>query len=127
MKFNIIGFSSTPTTQYRHCVIHPHIRLEQDLADPDKLLCPYCGVSYLPNETTPEGTYQSKFGPQQSKIITAKKKKKYYDKAGREITDPDLIAEIERGAHVISYQEILPPNTNSETNSTTTRIHRKTN
>lgn len=106
--FNIIGFSSIPPTKYRHCVFHPARRLIQDLQDPDKLFCPECGNSFLPNETTPEGTYQSKFGPQQSKIITAKKKKKYYDKQGNEINDPDLIQEIEQGANVISYKEYKP-------------------
>jgi len=36
------------------------------------------------------------------------KKKKYYDKQGHEINDPDLIAEVQRGATVISYHEEKP-------------------
>lgn len=112
MKFNIIGFSSTPPTKYRHCVIHPGRRLVQDLQDPDKLFCPECGTPYLPNDTSAEEEYRSKFGPQQTRIVTAKKKKKYYAKDGNEITDPDLIAEVERGANVISYHEWKPEDTN---------------
>lgn len=126
MKFNIIGFSNSPSTAHRHCVHHPGTRLVQSLEDPDTMLCPDCGISYLPKDTAPDEAYQSKFGPQQSKIISPKKQKKYYDKAGNEINDPDLIQEIQRGANVVHYSEILPQGT-SETNSTTTRIHRKTN
>ena len=47
------------------------------------------------------------FGPglQQTKIITPKKKKKYYDQSGREITDPTLFNDIMQGKTVISYHE----------------------
>lgn len=42
-------------------------------------------------------------------MISGKRmKKKYYDKNGNLINDPDLIAEIKRGANVISYREELP-------------------
>lgn len=41
-----------------------------------------------------------------SKIITAKtKKKKYYDKQGNLITNPDLIQDIKQGKTVIRYDE----------------------
>jgi hypothetical protein len=39
-------------------------------------------------------------------IISPKKKKKYYDKQGNKINDPDLLKEIMQGANVISYHEI---------------------
>jgi len=40
-----------------------------------------------------------------TKIITAKKQKKYYADNGNIITDETLIQDIQRGAHVISYRE----------------------
>jgi hypothetical protein len=38
-------------------------------------------------------------------IISAKKKKKYYDKNGNLITDHTLIQDIQQGKTVISYHE----------------------
>ena len=123
MKFNIIGFSNSNPKEYKHCVIHAGSRLIQSIEDPDKLFCPQCGMSYLPKDSVPEDQYVSRFGPQQTRIITAKKQKKYYDKSGNEITDPDLIQEIMRGANVIHYREILPQGS-SETNITDKRFPR---
>lgn len=42
---------------------------------------------------------------QQSAIVSAKRKKKYYDKFGTEINDPDLIKDIQQGANVVYYHE----------------------
>ena len=113
MKFNIIGFGNSNPKEHKHCIIHPAVRLVQDLQDPDKLFCPTCGYSYLPNETAPDDVYKSRFGPQQTKIITPKKKKKYYDQSGNLITDETLIQDIQQGAHVISYHEYLPEDNNT--------------
>jgi hypothetical protein len=53
-----------------------------------------------------EGYSKGKFsGKTETRIITARSKKKYYDKRGNEINDPDLIREIQRGANVIFYHE----------------------
>ena len=42
-------------------------------------------------------------------IITGKKQnKKYYDKQGNLITDETLLADVERGENVISYNEQSP-------------------
>lgn len=125
MKFNIIGFSNSSPKEYKHCVIHAGVRLIQALDDPDKLFCPTCGMSYLPKDTASEDQYVSRFGPQQTKIISPKKQKKYYSQDGNEITDPDLIAEIHKGAHVISYHEFMPENINSETNTRAKTMARK--
>ena len=124
MRFNIIGFGNSNSKEHKHCIIHPGVRLVQDLQDPDKLFCPTCGYSYLPKDSVPDDVYKSRFGPQQTRIITPKPKKKYYDKAGNEINDPDLIAEAQRGANVISYQEILPPDNNSALNTKNKKIPR---
>ena len=114
MKFNIIGFSNTVNYENKHCVVHPGTRLIQKLDDPDLLWCPTCGTSYSDKEAGTDEKIKSRFGPnQQTRIISPRSTKKYYDKQGNEITDPDLIAEIQRGANVISYHESLPPDTNS--------------
>lgn len=43
---------------------------------------------------------------QKTRIISGRnKKKKYYDRFGAELNDPHLVADIERGATVISYRE----------------------
>lgn len=42
---------------------------------------------------------------QETMIITGKSRKKYVDKQGNEINDPDIIAEVQKGYTVISYHE----------------------
>ncbi len=111
-RFNIIGFSnSSPWRPTKTCVIHPGRVLVRrvDLKTGEcigGLMCPKCGMSYLENEpTATEEGIIPKHGKQETRIITAKSRKKYYDKQGNEINDPDLIADIQRGANVISYHE----------------------
>ncbi len=117
--FNIIGFESTPSysnwTPKRHCAYHPGTRLIQGWDEkgnyvPGVLQCPSCGKRYSSDSSAPtDEEIKSKHGQTKPRIITAKtKKKKYYDKQGNLINDPDLIAEIQRGANVISYYEQKP-------------------
>jgi hypothetical protein len=109
-KFNMIDFhfSNKPIyEQHRHCSIHVGTRLLKAKDDPNLLLCPECGCEYLLNETSVDQNIQSKFSPNNSgtKIISGKKKRKYYDVLGHEITDPEILAEAQRGKTVISYNE----------------------
>lgn len=106
MKFNLIGFSFQNEPAKKHCVIHPGTRLIQKEDDPDVWYCTMCGTVYLEKDTGNDENITSEYGPtQQTSIISAKKKKKFYDKSGNEITDPELIKEIMQGANVISYHE----------------------
>jgi hypothetical protein len=41
-------------------------------------------------------------------IITGKRKKRYFDKQGKEINDKDTLDLIQQGANVISYHEQMP-------------------
>jgi len=57
-------------------------------------------------DTAREENLTPKHGPSnKTRIISGKRKKRYLDQQGNEINDPDLIDEIKRGAHVISYRE----------------------
>jgi hypothetical protein len=70
------------------------------------LMCPRCGGPFTENEAPTEEGIKGKFsGKTETRITTARSTKKYYDKSGNLITDPDLIADIQRGANVISYHE----------------------
>jgi len=104
----MIGFN-WPTTpkEYKHCIIHPGCRLIPNVEEPDLLFCPLCGTNYVEKDTATDETIQSMFGPtsQQSKIIQAKKQKKYFDQSGNEINDEQLLKDIAQGKHVISYNE----------------------
>jgi hypothetical protein len=109
-NFNLIGFnfnSSDPYIPSKTCVIHYGTPLISKRDEPGVLWCPECGMRYSEKDTGTDEAMKGKFkGPnQKSQIISAKKKKKYYDKQGNIINDPDLIADIERGATVISYHE----------------------
>jgi len=64
-----------------------------------------CGTTYLENDTSTEERIKPKHTNQQTKIITPKKKKKYYDKQGNEINDEQLLKDIARGVKVIRYHE----------------------
>lgn len=112
IRFNIIGFSnSSPWRPTKTCVIHPgrvlvrRVNLETGEFI-GGLMCPKCGMPYLENEptATQEGI-TPKHGKQDTRIITAKSRKKYVDKQGNEINDPDIIAEIKKGNTVVSYHE----------------------
>lgn len=112
MKFNIIGFgnnfSNIDPQKWKHCVVHPGTRLISKLDEPGVLWCPQCGTPYLPKDTISEERFEAGHGPtNQTKIITGnKKKKRYLDESGNEITDPSLINDMMRGIHVIRYHEI---------------------
>ena len=64
-------------------------------------------MPYSERDTAAVERFIPESGPQSSKtrIVTGKMKKKYYDKQGNEINDETLIADIQRGATVISYKE----------------------
>ena len=109
-KFNIIGFNFHSSDRYipsKCCVIHYGTPLISKRDEPGVLWCPLCGSRYSEKDTATTEDIKGKFkGPnQKSQIISAKKKRKYYDSEGNIINDPDLIADIERGATVISYHE----------------------
>jgi len=96
-KFNIIGFWDKPQSRWRPtktCVIHYGTILvpEKDKNgeyEPGVLWCPECGTPYLEKDTATEEQVKSMFGPSsnRSRIIQAKKKRKFYDKQGNLITD----------------------------------------
>jgi DNA-directed RNA polymerase subunit M/transcription elongation factor TFIIS len=75
--------------------------------EPGMLVCPECGIPYPEKDTAAEEQMEGKFKQTKTKIISGKKRnKKYYDKQSNEITDPDLIADIQRGATTVtSYRE----------------------
>jgi hypothetical protein len=90
----------------RHCPFHPGIRLIRKKDQQGVLQCVKCGSTYLENEVPNEEGIQVKHtNKQQTKIITAKKKKKQYDKQGNEINDEQLLKDIANGKHVIRYNE----------------------
>jgi len=110
MRFNLIGFdfqrsSIIPPHKYKHCPVHPGTRVISKLDEPGVLYCPMCGTRYLEKETSPEEKIKPKHKGQQTRIVQAKKKKKYYDKLGNEINDEQLLKDVSNGATVISYQE----------------------
>jgi hypothetical protein len=112
-RFNIIGlgYSSSPWRPAKTCVVHPGRVLIRavDLKTGDYiggLMCPKCGMRYSENEpTATEEGIEPKHGAQETRIITAKSSKKYYDNFGNLINDPDLIAEAQKGNTIISYSE----------------------
>jgi uncharacterized Zn finger protein (UPF0148 family) len=105
--FNFPNYSMIDPSRWKHCVVHPGSRL---ISKPDELgtlFCPLCGTSYLPKETATEENFQPSASPKtQTKIFTAKSKKKYYDKQGNEINDKHLLKDITNGMNVISYNEV---------------------
>jgi hypothetical protein len=68
-------------------------------------MCPRRGMPFEPNEATTQEGITPKHGKQETRIIKAKPKKKYYDEKGNEINDEQLIKDIANGTHVISYHE----------------------
>lgn len=111
MKFNIIGlglnYSTIPPDKYKHCVIHPGIRLTSKPDEPGVLWCCQCGTPYLPKDTISEERFEADHGPtNKTRIITGNKRKmRYVDETGNEITDPTLINDMIKGIHVIRYEE----------------------
>jgi uncharacterized Zn finger protein (UPF0148 family) len=111
-RFNLIGFnfpraSRIPADKYKHCVIHTGTRLISKPDEPGVLYCPICGTSpYQEKDTLTDEAMKAKHTKQQTKIVQAKKKKKYYDKQGNKINDETLLKDIARGANVISYNEV---------------------
>jgi hypothetical protein len=109
-KFNLIGFnfnSSDPYIPTKTCVIHYGTPLISKRDELGVLWCPECGMRYSEKDTATDEDIKGKFkGPnQKSQIISAKKKKKrYFDKNGNEITDETLLNDIARGATVYKYQ-----------------------
>lgn len=101
-KYNIIGFGTEDIIEYKHCVYDIGVRL---IKVKGQLLCPKCGYTYKKEETVNEQAIESQHQKQQTRIVSGKGKRKYYDKSGNEINDPDLIQDIQQGANVISYHE----------------------
>jgi hypothetical protein len=109
-KINIIGFNFNSLDRYipsKVCVIHYGTPLISKRDEPGTLWCPLCGSRYKVEDTTTEESVKGKFkGPnQKTRIITAKKKRKFYDKKGNIITDPTLIQDILQGATALEYHE----------------------
>ena len=99
-RFNIIGFQNysnwrpTKSCPIDHAILIPRRNIETG-EDMPGLMCPRCGCSYSENEAPSEEGIKGKFsGKTETRIITARNTKKYYDKQGNLITDPDLIADI---------------------------------
>jgi uncharacterized C2H2 Zn-finger protein len=118
-KFNLIGFNFPdkrykwqgdgwvmPEKIYKTCPYH-HCILVPKLDDKDMLQCPECGTPFLFKDTTSEEQIISKFGPSsnKTKIVQRRKKKKYFSDDGEEVTDPVLLAEMQKGIHVLKYHE----------------------
>ena len=111
-RFNIIGFTDHSTRKptkscvIDHAVLIPRRNLETG-EDMPGLMCPRCGMPYTESEAPTEEGIKGKFsGMTETRIICAKNRnKRYYDKHGNEINDPDLIEDIQRGMTVISYHE----------------------
>ena len=110
-KFNLIGFDriQLDTKQYRHCSIHPYKRLIES-KDPTLLFCPECGSEYPLKDTIKQQDIQTDVPPSnsnQTKIISAKRKRKHYDNFGTLIPDDDLDAlhDMQGGRRIIYYRE----------------------
>ena len=103
-RFNIVGFGSEDLTEYKHCPLDPGVRL---IKIKGELKCPTCGYIYKKEEAPNEESIKIKHEQNKTRIISGKINKKYFDKLGNLITDPDLIAKIQRGAKVISYRQEL--------------------
>ena len=104
--FNFNNYSMVDTSKWKHCVVHPGSRLISKLDEPGTLYCPLCGTPYRPNDTTSEEIFQPTADPKnQTKIFTAKSKKKYYDKQGNEINDEQVLKDMANGKTIISYHE----------------------
>jgi hypothetical protein len=109
MKFNIICFGSNYSnidpSKWKHCVIHPGIRLTSKPDEPGVLWCTHCGTPYVPKDAISDENFEPTTGPNsQTKIITPKKKKKYYNKQAN-INNEQLLKDIANGMNVISYHE----------------------
>jgi hypothetical protein len=62
-------------------LIHPGVILIPKKDERDILWCPECGTPYSEKDTGAEERFNPEEGPtNQTRIITARKKKKYYDK-----------------------------------------------
>ncbi|HXV88928.1 MAG TPA: hypothetical protein VD710_07540 [Nitrososphaeraceae archaeon] len=110
-RFNIIGFNvsskwrPTKSCATCHAILVPRVDLKTGDPMPG-LMCPRDGTPYTEKEAPSEEGLKGKFkGKQMTRIISAKSKKKYYDKQGNEINDPDLIQDIRQGANVLYYHE----------------------
>jgi DNA-directed RNA polymerase subunit M/transcription elongation factor TFIIS len=99
---------TTKACPFHHVRLIPKRKQDNLEFEPGVLICVKCGYeySYLENEAPAEEHFEPEHNKSnQTKIISAKKNKKYYDKQGNEITDETLIQDIQRGANVISYKE----------------------
>jgi hypothetical protein len=71
-------------------------------------MCFSCGYSILAQDAPNEEGIAIKHEKGKTTIVSRKRNKKFYDDNGNEINDPDLIQQIQQGAHVISYHEQKP-------------------
>jgi hypothetical protein len=101
------GYDYPEPVPQKTCPIHPGVPVVQMKGeDPELLFCCQCGTPYKEEDTITKENFNPESGPaNKTFIVTGKKKKKYYDKQGNQITDPDLIADVKRGSTVISYRE----------------------
>jgi hypothetical protein len=93
-KFNIVGFGSENITEYKRCPLDVGTRL---IKIKGEWKCPRCGYVFKEQEAPNEEGVSIKHKQQQTEIVSAKGKKKYYDKFGNEINDETLIQDIQQG------------------------------
>jgi hypothetical protein len=112
-RYNLIGFSfnNVDTTTYKKCGIHPYKRLIPHKTDPNIAFCPECGSEYPLNvkDTITEQGIKSDIpaGSQsQTKIVQAKKKRKFRDSMGNPIPEDDkqAMADLASGKTVVYYE-----------------------
>jgi len=116
MKFNLIGFNFPHSSTWRPkktCPWH-HVTLIPKQNDKGEyetgyLVCPQCGSSFAEheNEAPTEEAVSTKFKKTKPQIISARKKKKYFDQQGNLINpdDKEIMQDIASGKKVISYHE----------------------
>jgi len=91
---------------FKHCPIHAGVGVVPwNEGDPDKLYCKECGTEYLEQEAPNDERMKGKFKEQKTMIVTPRKKKKFYDEQGTEVTDPELIKQLQSGMRIVSYKE----------------------
>jgi hypothetical protein len=113
-RFNLIGFnfSYVDTATYRKCSIHPYRRLKVSKTDPNVLFCPECGSEWPLNikDTITEQGVKSDIPAgtdSGTKIVQAKKKKRFLDSMGNSIPadDKDALQDMSGGKRIVYYRE----------------------
>jgi hypothetical protein len=115
-RFNLIGFNFPHSSTWhpkKTCPWH-HVTLIPKQNDKGEyetgfLVCTQCGSTFAEhtNEAPTEDTLHLKYKKTKPQIISARKKKKYYDQQGNKINpeDKEIMQDIASGKKVISYRE----------------------